>query len=78
VQAGVIGGSVRVGLNEALPPTPSTTTNDSSWMYAGPTQAVTLPLTEAGTDVVIRFAPPACQGFCPPVRAMLVDDLRVE
>ncbi|HYP77913.1 MAG TPA: hypothetical protein VER12_18205 [Polyangiaceae bacterium] len=78
VVAGVIGGSMRVALTEAPPSTPTTATNDSNWMYAGPTQAVTLPLTEAGTDVVIRFAPPACQGFCPPLRALLVDELRVE
>jgi len=78
VEAGVIGGSERVGPTEALSTTPVTSTNDSVWMYAGPTQVLTLPLTESGADVVIRFAPPACQGFCPPARALLIDDLRVE
>jgi len=28
---------------------------------AGPTQDITLPLTESGAEVVIRFAPPARQ-----------------
>jgi len=78
LEAGVIGGSERVGLTEALPTTPSTTTNDSAWRYAGPTQEISLPLTESGADVVIRFAPPACQGLCPPARALLIDELRVE
>ncbi|MEI9941037.1 MAG: hypothetical protein WDO69_27785 [Pseudomonadota bacterium] len=78
VQAGVIGGSERVGPTQALPTTPSTSTNDSLWMYAGPTQELILPLTESGADVVIRFAPPACQGLCPPARALLIDELRVE
>jgi len=78
VAAGVIGGSVRVLPTQALPTTPSTNTNDSRWTYAGPTQDVTLPLTESGADVAIRFAPPACQGLCPPLRALLIDDLRIE
>jgi len=78
LQAGVIGGSERVGLAQELPTTPSTSTSDSTWMYAGPTQEVTLPLTESGADVAIRFAPPACQGFCPPARALLIDELGTE
>jgi hypothetical protein len=78
VQAGVIGGSERVGLSQALPTTPSTSTGDSMWMYAGPMQEITLPLTESGADVVIRVAPPTCQGLCPPARALWLDDLRVE
>ena len=78
VEVGVIGGSERVQPSQALPSTPSTNTNDGMWMYAGPTQEVTLPLTESGADVAIRIAPPWCQGFCPPLRALLIDDLRVE
>ena len=78
VEAGVVGGSVRVRPSQALPATPSTSTGDSMWMYAGPTQDVTLPLTESGTDVAVRIAPPGCQGFCPPSRSVLIDDLRVE
>jgi len=78
VEAGVIGGSERVGVAEAIPTAPSTSTNDSMWMYAGPKQEISLALTESGADVVIRFAPLACQGLCPPPRALLIDDLRVE
>jgi len=63
---------------EAIPTAPSTSTNDSMWMYAGPKQEISLALTESGADVVIRFAPLACQGLCPPPRALLIDDLRVE
>jgi hypothetical protein len=78
VQAGVIGGSERIGPIQALPTTPATSTNDSTWMYAGPTQDITLPLTESGAEVAIRFVSPSCFGFCPPPRAVLIDDLRVE
>jgi hypothetical protein len=78
VEAGVIGGSERVGSSQALPNMPSTSTNDSTWLYAGPTQEISLPLIESGADVVIRFALPVCQGLCPPARATLIDDLRVE
>ncbi|HKO50815.1 MAG TPA: hypothetical protein VJV79_24010 [Polyangiaceae bacterium] len=78
VQAGVIGGSLRVQATQGLPAEPSIGTNDSTWMHASPTQEVTLPLTESGADVAIRFAPPVCRGLCPPLRALLIDDLRVE
>ena len=76
--AGVIGGLERVGPTQSLANTPSTNTSDSAWPSAGPKQEVTLLLTESGPDVVIRFAPMACQGFCPPQQALLIDDLRVE
>jgi hypothetical protein len=78
VVAGVIGGTVRVRSSQALPAMPATSTSDSMWQYAGPTQDVTLPLTESGADVAVRVAPPGCQGFCPPSHAVLIDDLRVE
>ena len=68
----------RVGPTQALPTTPSTSTNDSMWVYAGPKQEISLPLVESGADVVSRFAPLACQGLCPPPRALLIDELIVE
>jgi len=77
-EAGVIGGKMRVRPAQPLVNTPSTTTSDGLWKYAGPKQDVTLPLTESGTDVAIRIAMPVCRGFCPPTQALLIDDLRVE
>jgi len=77
-EAGVIGGSVRVRYDQPIMSTPSTDTSDNTWKYAGPKQEVTLGLTESGSDVVIRFATPVCRGLCPPARALLIDDLRVE
>jgi hypothetical protein len=78
VEAGVIGGSLRVRPTQALPSTPTTSTNDSKWLYAGPAQEITLPLTESGTDVAIRVTSLGCMGICPPAGAFLIDDLRVE
>lgn len=78
LQAGVIGGSEHVQPTQALPTSPTTTTSDSKWQYAGPKQDVALLLTDSGPDVAIRIALPTCQGLCPPAQALLIDELRVE
>lgn len=78
VEVGVIGGSEHFRTVIVTSSSVQTMTGDATWAYAGGKQEVTLPISEPGTDVVIRFAPSSCAGFCPPPQAMLIDDLRVE
>jgi hypothetical protein len=37
-----------------------------------------LPLSDPGTDVLVRVSPFVCQGFCGPSSALMIDDLTLE
>jgi hypothetical protein len=60
-------------------PTVSSDTGDATWPKASQPTLVRTTLDEAGTDVVLRFAPMQCGGgLCPPQSALLIDDVRLE
>jgi hypothetical protein len=77
VQVAVVGGSTRVAPSSGAG-TGTIATGDPKWAYAGEPQQVSLPLSESGSDVVVRIQPAFCAGFCPIGQAVLIDDLRVE
>ena len=78
IDVGVIGGTERATLrwSSSLPLTPTTHPN---WLNAGPATQASATLSDTGSDVVVRLSPAdACQGPCPPVGALILDDLKLE
>jgi hypothetical protein len=84
IRAGVVGGSNRNAPVVGSSTGETTETGDPVWAFAAPPAEKTIPLTEDGADVVLRIsleAAPGCYltfGNCPPVPALLIDDVRVE
>ncbi|HET9932405.1 MAG TPA: hypothetical protein VFQ35_16990 [Polyangiaceae bacterium] len=78
IAAGVIGGTVRYPDSQSSTAASPAATGDATWAYASAKEDIKIPFTESGTDIVVRIAPFACSGLCPPAQALLIDDLRVE
>jgi hypothetical protein len=53
---------------------------DPTWPYASEVVTFSMDLSDAGTDVLIRFEAhsDACTPFCGPRHALMIDDLRLE
>ena len=73
-----VGGTRRVTVPSPATVGTQTDSGDAMWQYAGPKEDYDLALPEPGTDFVVRIAEPYCVGFCPPQRAVLIDDLVLE
>ena len=77
IRAGVVGGTSVVSPTYAAPG-PLVETGDTVWKQATPVTQITLPITDAGTDVLVNVATVSCYGFCAPPSALMVDDLILE
>jgi hypothetical protein len=79
VEAAVIGGTTRA--SAPFQPVGQVALDNPTWDLASTPVTVTLPLTEKGTDIVVRFSVNRCRG-CDPFAsvapsALVIDDLKV-
>jgi hypothetical protein len=77
VRAGVIGGE-QAAIASYPTVSGAVDTGDTTWPLATDVVLYTLPLNDAGTDVLLRVSPSLCTGFCPPSVALLIDDVVLE
>lgn len=77
--AAVIGGTERVGTPLQYVAT-SGPTMHATWKLATAPRTAQTVLKEAGSDVIVRISAETCagDGLCPPLGALLVDDLKLE
>ncbi len=77
IRAGVVGGQ-QLAMSNGLPSNTVVDTGDATWKQATEVVPFILPVTEPGTDVLLRVSPFVCQGFCGPSSALMIDDLTLE
>jgi hypothetical protein len=77
VRAGVVGSAAQFA-NGTTPTASTIDTGDATWKEASEAIQLTVPLSGAGADVLLRISPNTCNGFCPLPSAMMVDDLTLE
>lgn len=76
-RAGVVGGK-QVVLPTLPPPGATVASGDATWSHVSQVVKVSLPLTEAGSDVLFSLSAIYCGGPCPPEAALMIDDLKLE
>lgn len=77
IRAGVVGGQ-QIAMPSFAPSTMSIDTGDANWKEASEVLEFTVPLMDAGPDVLFYLSPTQCTGFCAPPSPLMVDDLTLE
>jgi hypothetical protein len=77
IAAGVVGDQAQFASGSSSTQS-SVATGDATWAQASEVIPFTVPLSGAGTDVLLRISPLNCNGFCPLPSALMIDDLTLE